>query len=340
MTKLEDYLRSEPDPILPPNLIEKREEFIQEIDAVIDDGGISGQPFSLDEVMELESKNYPNAEINEGVRFRDWVLNTDHDHVQNLKNIGYEFDSVSKDEIEEEHFVDHEDYYFDPEWFKENRLKGEGENDSVTFDYNVLEPETNKLPLYLMNDAEIVGYPDEEFQGEIYEWVRKKIFDLEYNKFSQIFEFSIKDLGAGRGDFYSVFKNSNYKIDYFGIELNPNLCRVGEIKYPGIKLFNDDFNQIGLDIQVTDYTICIGTLNDDHGFDKWEYFNKTLNHALNNTKTAILFVLQGNCYGEQGHLDYPIPPLVSELPYRIGWEIDNSRFEDIYLLTVHIGSFN
>lgn len=338
MTKLEDYL-------LPPNLIKKREEFVQEIDVIIDDGGISGQMISLDEVMELESKNYPNAEINEGVRFRDWVLNTEVDDIPDLKNVGYEFDSVSKDEIEEERLMselgfkdwvqglEDEEHYVDHEEPWNQIASVMGRQVAKNLNEEILG---NKLPDYLLNDLEIVGYPDEETQREIYDWVRQKILDLEYSKFNQVLEFSIKDLGCGRGDFYSIFKNSNYQIDYIGIDSNPYVIQVGQQKYPGIKLINSDFNDVSIQ---TEYTICIGTLNDDHGFDKWEDFNKTLNHALNNTKTAIIFVLQADCYGEPGHLDYPIYKLIRRLPQGLRFEIDNSRFEDIYMLTVHIGQF-
>lgn len=187
-----------------------------------------------------------------------------------------------------------------------------------------------ELPDYLLNDPQIVGYPDEQFQEEIYLWVAAKMNSINYAD-----EFSVKDLGCGRGDFTWVTRG--WTIDYIGIDSNPNLIQVGQQKYPEIKLINSDFNDVSIK---TDYTICIGTLNDDHGLDKWEVFNKTLIHSLNNTKTAILFVLQANCYGEEGHLDYPIHEVVQRLPEGTKFEIDNSKQEDIYLLTVHIGSFN
>ncbi len=376
MDRLEDYL-------LPENLLKKRDDLIQEIDgfqiletklseskygtidmekmltnevgidAVIDDGGISGQPLTIDEIMELESRNYPN--------------------------IGYEFDDISKDEIEEErllselgfkdwvggiedeeHFVDHEEYHFDPDWFKENRLKGEGDTEAVTFEFEEIDPrfkgktssieyylkseedeihlskdreknssgELSIIPDYLLNDPEIVGYPDRVTQSQIYEWVNSKIK----------YPASIKDLGCGRADIngYLDWRNDD-RPDYIGIESNPNLCEVGRKKYPSINIINADFNDVSIP---TDFTICIGTLNDDHGFDKWEFFNKTLNHALNNTKTAIIFVLQADCYGNEGHLDYPLGRMVSELGSGLRFEIDNSFMEDIYCLTVHIGGFN
>lgn len=303
MTRLEDYLRSETDPILPTNLIERKEEFVQEIDAIVDDGGISGQSFSIDEIMELESRNHPN--------------------------LGYEFLE------DDEHYVDHEEeYHFNPNWFDESRLLFETDNSTSSVEYDFsFKSEPDTFPEYLLNDPEIVGYPDEETQEEIYEWVNSKL---------PKHHFSIKDLGCGRGDFFRVLMRHNgysddrIGIDYFGIDNNPNLIRVGQQKYPELKLIYSDFNDVSIQ---TDYTICIGTLNDDHNLDKWEFFNKTLNHTLNNTKTAIIFVLQADCYGEPGHLDYPIHELIEKLPSGTRFEIDNSKFEDIYCLTVHIGQF-
>lgn len=352
MNRLEDFL-------LPPNLIERKEGFDQEIDAIVDDGGISGQPLSLNEIMELESDIYPNSKINEGVRFQDWVLNSDEVIPDLFPKLEIDDDGAGFSVVldpnsyheDEEHYVDHEEYHFDPVWFKENRMKGEGENANVTFEYDFslntevgdeeyhLKSEPDTFPDYLLNDPEIVGYPDRVTQHQIYDWVKAK---LPYNYFS------IKDLGCGRGDFGNWLDVSfehpsdndpdqSPEINYIGIDNNPNLIQVGQKKYPELKLINSDFNDVSIQ---TDFTVCIGTLNDEHDLDKWMMFNKTLNHALNNTKTAILFVLQANCYGIEGHLDYPLHELVQNLSEGIRFEIDYSKLEDIYLLTVHIGGYN
>lgn len=370
MNRLEDFL-------LPPNLIERKEGFDQEIDAIIDDGGISGQPLSIEEISELELKNHPNLEVDDDVAgfsisyplgYLDRLNKVDH---QETIKWPMNEEKLSKEEIEEErllselgfrdwvqgiedeeHYVDHEEeYHFDPVWFKENRMKGEGENANVTFEYDFslntevgdeeyhLKSEPDTFPDYLLNDPEIVGYPDRVTQHQIYDWVKAK---LPYNYFS------IKDLGCGRGDFGNWLDVSfehpsdndpdqSPEINYIGIDNNPNLIQVGQKKYPELKLINSDFNDVSIQ---TDFTVCIGTLNDEHDLDKWMMFNKTLNHALNNTKTAILFVLQANCYGIEGHLDYPLHELVQNLSEGIRFEIDYSKLEDIYLLTVHIGGYN
>jgi len=184
-----------------------------------------------------------------------------------------------------------------------------------------------QLPDYLMNDPEVVGYPDLEMQKQIYDWVLK---GLPYSNYS------IKDFGAGRGDFYRSLPYSK-DVQYFGFETKGSLISVGKQKSPDINLIHGDFFNSNI---VTDYTICIGTLNEIHGFDKWEYFNKTLNHAISTTKTAVIFILARNMDGNEWFLDYPFEELFLHLPKDVRFTLDYTLLEDIYKLTVHIGSYN
>lgn len=290
--KLEDYLILDTEPLLPSNLLKKREEFIQEIDAIIDDGGISEQSDPLEYLDRLEKV----------------------DHQETLKWLMDEKD-ISEDE---EHYVDYDEL--------EIQLSKDRERNS-SGDFSI-------IPAYLLNDPEIVGFPDEEMQEEIYKWVEK---DLPKHNFS------IKDLGAGRCDFYGRLRHregyhdERTGVDYFGIESNPNLCEVARQKYPTVNVINNKFQDVSIP---TDYTVCIGTLNDDHGEDKWEYFNNTLTGCLSDTKTAVIFVLAADFEGKYGYLDYPIHELVQRLDKNLRWEIDYSLYEDIYKLTVHIGGYN
>ena len=187
----------------------------------------------------------------------------------------------------------------------------------------------NELPGYLLNDPEIVGYPNLEFQELIYNWVGSKIPVHQ--------DVSIKDLGCGRGDFYGWLQDQGSNARYLGIDLNPNLCEVAKVKYPKINIIADDF--LNCEIQ-SDYTISIGTLNEDNGNDKWDNFNKTLNYAINTTKRSILFVLSRNSDNLEGFNDFPFNELFNNLPQDVLFEIDYSKLEEIYLLTVHIGGYN
>jgi SAM-dependent methyltransferase len=190
------------------------------------------------------------------------------------------------------------------------------------------------LPEYLINDPEIVGYPDLEFQEQIYDWVKGSIPTQGY---------TIKDLGCGRGDFFGhISKRESWEekfkdIHYFGLELNQNLCTIAKQKYPEINILNNDY--FDTDIH-TDYTVCIGTLGDNLGQDKWKNFNKTLNWAINNTKIAVIFILQKDCYGNEGFFDYPFKELFENIDPNVKFVLDYSELEDIYKLTVHIGGFN
>ena len=188
------------------------------------------------------------------------------------------------------------------------------------------------IPEYLLNDPEVVGYPDLEMQQGIYDWVLRDL---------PVSGYSIKDLGAGRGDFYGHMNGLSIKAlpspRYIGFEEKESLVVAGRRKYENIELVQSNF--FDSDIS-TDYTICIGTLNEDHGNDKWDYFNKTLKHCLYTTKVAAIFILASNMDGFEGFLDYPMPEVLSYIPKDVRFTIDYTQFEDIYKLTVHIGGYN
>jgi hypothetical protein len=188
------------------------------------------------------------------------------------------------------------------------------------------------IPDYLINDPEVVGYPDLEMQKGLYEWVLRDL---------PVSGYSIKDIGAGRGDFYGYMNEQAIKASpsprYTGFETKDSLVAAGRRKYENIELVQSDFLDSDL---VTDYTICIGTLNESHGNDKWEYFNKTLKHCLDTTKVAIIFVLSADMGGFDGFLDYPLTEIISHIPKGLRFNIDYTKFEDIYKLTVHIGGYN
>ncbi len=192
----------------------------------------------------------------------------------------------------------------------------------------------NVLPEYLVSDPEIVGYPNLEFQEQIYDWVKSSLPTQGY---------SVKDLGCGRGDFFGhiskreVWEDKFKDIQYFGIELNPNLCNVGKQKYPEINILNNDYFEVNIK---TDYTVCIGTLGDNLDQNKWENFNKTLNWEISNTKIAVIFILQRDCYQNPAYFDYPLTELFQNIDPNVKFVLDYSQIEDIYKLTVHIDGFN
>ena len=208
-------------------------------------------------------------------------------------------------------------------------------SDDDYFNEDLIVPERPiEIPDYLLNDPEIVGYPDLEMQEEIYEWVKESL---------PIHNYSVKDFGCGRGDIFNVLTKNLFDdvvgVEYFGIDNRISMIESGESKYLHLQchFINNDFLEVDLQ---TDYTLIVGTLNDKHIYDKWDYFNRTLNHALLNTKEAIIFVLSANNDEVDSQLDYPLHELFQKLSTNLPIKIDYSRFKDIYKLTVHIGSFN
>jgi len=187
------------------------------------------------------------------------------------------------------------------------------------------------IPDYLLHDPEIVGYPDLEMQAQIYDWV---LGDIQNKS-------SIYDYGCGRGDFYGHAISYGYTINYLGFDTKQVMIDVGLKKYGVLNcnLLNFDFSAES-NLSPVDYTICIGTLNDNHGQDKWEFFNRTLNNAISNTKVAVIFVLSRNFDNDPNFLDYPFEELFQHLNKNFRFEIDYTKFEDIYKLTVHIGGYN
>ena len=93
-----------------------------------------------------------------------------------------------------------------------------------------------EIPDYLVNDPELVGYPDLEMQEKIYNWA------IQYLNFS---EKTVLDVGAGRGDLFNVLNQFNLK-SYIGIEERQALCYVGVSTHtdPRFSLINANYFNI------------------------------------------------------------------------------------------------
>jgi hypothetical protein len=246
-------------------------------------------------------------------------------------NLATLLDSPTKQKIPE--FISPGVYTIEPtsEGIRFNAPTGTSEATAMAYEHEKEKHQEFVMPEYLLNDPEVVGYPSIELQDFIYKWVAE---DLPLAG-----DYSIKDYGAGRGDFLAHLRTRGVLPfpTYYGFEKKESLVLAGKQKHTYLTLVQQDF--LSSDI-VTDYTICIGTLNEDHGEDKWEYFNKTLNHAVKTTNKAIILVLASNMDNLEGFLDYPLQELFQNLPKDVRFTIDYTRLEDIYKLTVHIGGYN
>lgn len=190
-------------------------------------------------------------------------------------------------------------------------------NDPITPDNKI------EIPDYILNDPEVVGYPDTEMQEQIYKWVRSSLY----------LPGSLKDFGCGRGDFGNYL---DFDFDYTGIDKIPVMVNSAKLKYPNLNIIKSDWFDYNDD---TDYTTIIGSLNSNDGHDKWENFERTLLHAIDTTNLAVIFVLNRKT-DLDGYVDYPIDELISRLPDNHPYNIDYSQFEDIYKLTIYCKSWN
>lgn len=197
--------------------------------------------------------------------------------------------------------------------------------------YSINEDESLQLiiPDYFLTDPEIVGYGDEEFQYAIYRWA------LSTCNYAGA---SVKDLGCGRGDFKGTIDAElwpNNTNKYIGVDFNPLMVDAARKKYEGIDVRHGDWSTL---TDQTDYTFCIGSLNDDNGQDKWEVFTKTLFHAFGNTKQQIIFIFN---VGEsaEGSFSFELDKLMTVLPSGYPFQIDCSRFEGICKLIVYCKKF-
>lgn len=196
------------------------------------------------------------------------------------------------------------------------------------------DPPKVEIPDYLLNDPQVVGYPDLEMQNQIYGMVSDVIYHSIYTNDNLRTEpYSVKDFGAGRGDFskWLVVNDDQYT----GYEINRLLVEAGKVKYDGINLVEKDFFQSNLK---TDFTICVGTLNSMPTNDKWKLFRDVMQKALETTTNKIIFVL-ANRFDVEGYNDFPLTELVQHLPTN-PFELNYTFLEDIYMLVVHVDEFN
>lgn len=196
----------------------------------------------------------------------------------------------------------------------------------------VPEPEPMNIPDYMLNDPEIVGYPDVEMQDDIYRWVAN---DIRFNA-------TVKDFGCGRGDFGDVYLKTlwpNSDDKYIGIDKNPFLIEAGVKKWRSkyeLSLKHSDWFD---EFTMTDYTVCIGSLNEIESKDLGDLLWKTLLHALKTTKERVIFVL--NTEPEDGYNHFSLDMIIYTLsgfpnnPFKI----DCSRYKGICKLTVFCNEF-
>lgn len=194
----------------------------------------------------------------------------------------------------------------------------------------VPEPEPMNIPDYMLNDPKIVGYPDAEMQDDIYRWVANSIRSGA----------SVKDFGAGRGDFADAYLKNlwpNSDDKYIGIDKNPFLIEAGiqkwRSKYEFALKHGDWFDEF----VITDYTVCIGSLNEPETPEPMDFFYRTMTHALQTTKEQVIFVF--NTEPEDGYNHFPLNKVIKILSDWKPFRLDCSRYKGICKLTVFCNEF-
>lgn len=263
------------------------------------------------------------------------VIQADWDEVKDLDYVGptiEEFLEYNQDLLMDNDVMEEELHYIQPGSMKIIDEDLDIVKDLLNKSKDLVDSEKGsyiEFPEYLLNDPEIVGYPDKEFQDQIYDWVLSKIPNNE----------SILDFGCGRGDinWSRIYDEEGEVSPYYGIDSNEILINVGRKKYELEDLYLEcgDFMQTELK---KDWSICVGTLNEDRGKDKWSYFNQVLSKMISCSNKGCILVLSRNSDNMEGFLDYPFEELFTHLPSNLAFEIDYSRLVDIYTLVVHIGN--
>lgn len=189
-----------------------------------------------------------------------------------------------------------------------------------------LPDETDKIPDYLINDPQVVGYPDAEMQDDIYRWVSLSIDKLT----------SVKDLGCGRGDFARYLQSIAWpnNVEYIGIDQNPVMIAAGRQKYPNVDLRCGTWFNFK---EKTDYTVCIGSLEEYNQVDAIHFFQRTVQYAIETTdvKAIFVFTLDGDNAELANWLSTGLISWLSGYPF----ELDYSRYSGICKMTLYPAGF-
>lgn len=165
------------------------------------------------------------------------------------------------------------------------------------------------LPDYLINDPELVGYPDAEFQQMIYSKVVAELIGCN----------DVIDLGCGRGDFYPIV--DAFGMQYIGVDRLESMKKVAEQKYPGIEVLCQDWRDPLL--SYADAVVVIGSI------DNVDTFDYVVEMALGYAEKKVVMVLSEDVV--------PVRHAVSQMnrPFKI----DASFASGVYMLTIWENSF-
>ena len=192
----------------------------------------------------------------------------------------------------------------------------------------------NELQDYFITDPQVVGYPDEEMQSEIYKWAAANVLPI-------VGSIDIVDIGAGRGDFGTWIRENypNLTINYDGFEQKSSLVQAGKLR-GNIGIHNKTFAETDTELsQWNGWAFCIGSINEIYEPDKWKIFFKILRHSLNWVRDGVVFILNES---DTNYTNYPPAELLTYLKHDfpdIPYQIDSANFNGIYKLVIYNKNF-
>jgi SAM-dependent methyltransferase len=98
---------------------------------------------------------------------------------------------------------------------------------------------------------------------------------------------SILDFGCGKGDLYSYLSSKGFRIDYTGVDINPDLIRLAKKKFPETKFYTLDIDEEDIKEEF-DFIIICGVFNLNIKGVKDSAF-RSIKRLFLNTKKALLF---------------------------------------------------
>jgi hypothetical protein len=150
-------------------------------------------------------------------------------------------------------------------------------------------------------------------------WDKERHF-LRYHILLSQFNFqkddSLLDFGCGFGDMFDFCKKKNLDVNYFGVDINPDLIKEGQMKYPEIHLSAIDFLK-DESKQEYDYIVSSGVHNLKL-IDNWEFINETFEkfNQVSRKGFALNFISnQVDTAFKKDHLYYTDPTEILKLAY-------------------------
>lgn len=105
---------------------------------------------------------------------------------------------------------------------------------------------------------------------------------------------SVLDVGCGFGDLWNYCKDCGIDVDYYGIDLSPDMVKSASCQNPGIKAGQGDIFDLDPQPRSHDFVFLSGALNevvDDLPSQKGDYARATIRRMYQACRCAVAFNL-------------------------------------------------